>query len=268
MKTPELLPGISFQPWEEDVSPTEPGLIVIGFCTAGRRMYHLRGNCIPLSPQQLILYRSSLQTAPHTSLTGREQGCTLLVDIRRFAPSIMEAFCGNAADSLQRLTAENGCVVLASERLTEIMQTIMEDENSRRLKCMELLLVLETSDRIKLQTCTEKELQLAVSTADYALSQLQEHFTVKTLAENAGISQTRLKEIFTSVYGMPVYRFLRNQKMHRAADLLRETDCRVIDIANEFGYDNPSKFARAFTAVMGMPPSACRRSGRSEHSGG
>ncbi len=231
-------------------------------------MYHLRGDCIALAPEQLILYRSSMQTAPPTHLTGREQGCTLLVDIRRLAPSLIEAFCGDAADSLQRLTADNGFVVLTSERLTEIMQTMIQDESSRRLKCMEMLLVLETAEQITPPLCTEQEFHIAVSAAEFALSQPQEHFTVRSLAAFADVSQTRFKDLFARVYGMPVYRFLRTQKMHLAADLLRKTDRRVIDIACELGYDNPSKFARAFTEIMGMTPSACRASDHLEHSCG
>ena len=231
-------------------------------------MYHLRGDCIPLAPEQLLLCQSSLQTAPPTPLTGREQGCTLLVDIRRLAPSLMEAFCGDAADSLQRLTATNGFSLLSSERLTEIMQTMIQDESSRRLKCMELLLVLETAEQITPKICTEQEFHIAVSAAEFALSQPQEHFTVRSLAEFADVSQTRFKECFARVYGMPVYRFLRTQKMHLAAELLRTTDRRVIDIACELGYDNPSKFARAFTEVMGKKPSACRAADHLEHSGG
>ena len=35
-------------------------------------------------------------------------------------------------------------------------------------------------------------------------------------------------------------------------------DRTVLDIAGEFGYDNPSKFARAFRAVIGVSPNAYR----------
>ena len=39
-----------------------------------------------------------------------------------------------------------------------------------------------------------------------------------------------------------------------AAALLRETDRTVLDIACQFGYDNASKFARAFRDVIGVSP--------------
>ena len=52
--------------------------------------------------------------------------------------------------------------------------------------------------------------------------------------------------------------FLRAQKMHAAAELLRSTDRTVLDIAGQFGYDNASKFARAFRSVIGVSPNAYR----------
>mgnify|MGYP001049018267 len=46
--------------------------------------------------------------------------------------------------------------------------------------------------------------------------------------------------------------------MHAAAELLRSTDRTVLDIAGQFGYDNASKFARAFRSVIGVSPNAYR----------
>ena len=63
---------------------------------------------------------------------------------------------------------------------------------------------------------------------------------------------------FRGVYGMTPAAFLRAQKMHAAALLLRESDRTVLDIASQFGYDNASKFAKAFRDVIGVPPNSYR----------
>ena len=52
--------------------------------------------------------------------------------------------------------------------------------------------------------------------------------------------------------------FLRAQKMHSAAQLLRTSDRTVLDIAGQFGYDNASKFARTFRDVIGVSPNEYR----------
>ena len=47
--------------------------------------------------------------------------------------------------------------------------------------------------------------------------------------------------------------------MHRAAQLLRQSDKKISEIALEMGYQNPSKFSEAFHAVIGCRPSAYRK---------
>ena len=42
--------------------------------------------------------------------------------------------------------------------------------------------------------------------------------------------------------------------MFRAAELLRNTEMKIIDIAEEVGYCNASKFSSAFRDVMGIAP--------------
>ena len=59
-------------------------------------------------------------------------------------------------------------------------------------------------------------------------------------------------------YGRSPAAWLRLQKMHGAAELLRSTDRTVLDIAGQFGYDNASKFARAFRDVIGVSPNEYR----------
>ena len=80
------------------------------------------------------------------------------------------------------------------------------------------------------------------------------------------VSQTVLKGAFKGVYGVPVYSYMRTQKMQSAALLLKQTDLPVMEIAGRSGYDNGSKFAAAFRDIMGMSPNEYRNSSTSEAS--
>ena len=51
---------------------------------------------------------------------------------------------------------------------------------------------------------------------------------------------------------------IRGQKMQAAAKMLLESDMTILEIAGCFGYDNASKFAAAFRAVLGVTPSRYR----------
>ena len=64
---------------------------------------------------------------------------------------------------------------------------------------------------------------------------------------------------FKGVYGMPPYTYLRAYRMERAAEMLRQGELSVSDIAATVGYGSPSKFTAAFKVLMGVTPSAYRR---------
>lgn len=111
---------------------------------------------------------------------------------------------------------------------------------------------------------TPAERQLAEDTFSFCMEHMQEHFTIPFLAARAGISPTRLKQIYRRVYGASLFAHIRKEKMHWATQELALTNMRVIDIAETCGYDNASKFSAAFCDIMGCTPTAYRSCVRSE----
>ena len=82
--------------------------------------------------------------------------------------------------------------------------------------------------------------------------------SIAELSAKFGASPSLINNSFRGVYGMTPAAFLRAQKMRDAAAMLRETDFTVLDIAGRFGYDNASKFAKAFKSIIGVAPNAYR----------
>ncbi len=111
---------------------------------------------------------------------------------------------------------------------------------------------------------TAAERQLAEDTFSFCMEHMQEHFTIPFLAARAGISPTKLKQIYRRVYGASLFAHIRKEKMHWAAQRLAVTNIRVIDIAEACGYDNASKFSAAFCSVMGCTPKDYQKCVRSE----
>ena len=104
---------------------------------------------------------------------------------------------------------------------------------------------------------TQVEIVKAVS--EYITENLNGRITVKQLTSEFGISDTYLQNAFRSVYGMPVISFIRTQKMQSAAQVLIHTTRTIDEIAEEFGYENESKFSAAFKKIMGDPPGVYRK---------
>ena len=107
---------------------------------------------------------------------------------------------------------------------------------------------------------TQVEIVKAVS--DYIAENLNEKITLKQLTTKYGVSDTYLQNAFRSVYGMPVISFIRAQKMQSATQVLIHTNRTIEEIAEEFGYENESKFSAAFKKIMGDTPGVYRK----EHS--
>ena len=87
---------------------------------------------------------------------------------------------------------------------------------------------------------------------------MDKRITLDQVSERFHVSGTQIKNSFKAVYGVSMYAFIRAQKMHSAAAMLKSTDLTILEIAGEYGYENGSKFAGAFKAVMGMPPNEYR----------
>lgn len=94
---------------------------------------------------------------------------------------------------------------------------------------------------------------------DYLLTHQGSRITLPELAAQFHLSQSSLKICFKALYGVPVASYLRALRMDTAAQLLRESDLPVAEIAHRVGYEDPSRFAAAFRRHTGRRPTELRR---------
>jgi transcriptional regulator GlxA family with amidase domain len=81
---------------------------------------------------------------------------------------------------------------------------------------------------------------------------------IARLARTALTSQAHFIRSFKREYGETPHRYLQRRRIERAADLLRETDRPVTQIALEVGFQSLGWFTTAFGEVMGETPTAYR----------
>ena len=122
----------------------------------------------------------------------------------------------------------------------------------------------QTRPKCDVAEATYTERQLAENTFSFCMEHKQEHFTILFLAARAGVSPTKLKQVYRCVYGTPLFAHIRREKMLFAAYKLATTNAKVIDIAGACGYDNASKFTAAFRSVLSCTPTEYRRRVRLE----
>lgn len=88
---------------------------------------------------------------------------------------------------------------------------------------------------------------------------MDQDYTIAELAEQFGISQTALKECFKSLFGKPIYTWIKEYRIGKAREYLTEReDMSICDIASAVGYKSQAKFGAAFKKMCGMTPNEYR----------
>ncbi len=79
------------------------------------------------------------------------------------------------------------------------------------------------------------------------------------LSKQIGLNTFKLKKDFKALFGVPVFKYLQNERMTKAHQLLGKQDLSVQEVAWEVGYDSLSSFSNAFTKKFGYRPSEIRQ---------
>ena len=80
------------------------------------------------------------------------------------------------------------------------------------------------------------------------------------IARSVGTYREKLSQVFREQTGMTVFAFIREERIRRGVQLLRESEIDVQDIALLIGFNNAGNFATAFRERIGVTPSAYRLS--------
>lgn len=93
----------------------------------------------------------------------------------------------------------------------------------------------------------------------FILKDLSQRNTAKEMAEHFGISESSFKLYIKGILGESYLSYFRKKRMEKAAELLKTTNMRVIDVAISVGYENQGKFAKVFASYYGVLPVEFRR---------
>ena len=87
--------------------------------------------------------------------------------------------------------------------------------------------------------------------------------TQEDICEHFNLTQYKLRQGFKRTHGITIGRYLRKQRMQKAARLLSTSDDMISMIAEGVGFRNSSRFAEAFKTHYGVNPfefrKACRK---------
>ncbi|MEX6689416.1 AraC family transcriptional regulator [Danxiaibacter flavus] len=80
--------------------------------------------------------------------------------------------------------------------------------------------------------------------------------SIDNAAQEAGMSPTKFKTLFKQVFGQTYYQFYKHVRMYKAKELLEQQKLNVSEVGYMLGYNNLSKFSKAFKDVFDITPGA------------
>lgn len=170
-------------------------------------------------------------------------------------PTIQSTFCG-----------EKPVAIPACPELEGIFAPLYSAPSFRRraylqLKIQELLLYLSDVEPEKhaLTQYGSQQTELIKEIHRQLTEHLDQRFTIEALSKQYLINTSTLKEVFKTVYGLPIATYMKEYRMAQAMKLLRETRIPISEIADRVGYETQGKFSKAFKDVTQMLPTEYRR---------
>ncbi len=167
---------------------------------------------------------------------------------------------------------ENYFIARSSNTIEHVFSEMYDvPENIRKgylkVKILELLLFLSNIDTSgkhdQKRFYSKEQVALARDVCRYMINNMSSRITLEDLTKKFHVSGTQLKTTFKGVYGVSIYSYIRAEKMQSAAQMLRNSDDTVLEIASRYGYENGSKFAKAFRDTIGLSPNEYRHAMRS-----
>ncbi|GFZ33057.1 AraC family transcriptional regulator [Clostridium zeae] len=92
----------------------------------------------------------------------------------------------------------------------------------------------------------------------YVEQKLDEDFSLNDLAKNCNFSPYYCSVIFHRFFGETMKSYVQKRRLVCAANELKNTNKRIVDIAIKYGYSSQEAFSRAFSLMFGVAPKRFR----------
>ena len=245
------------------------GTLYFLFCISGSVHCRIGSNQARLSSGGMVICRDCPPGTELTFFSGFFKGVCILVDSDQAERWSREHLGVLAPDftALEQRFAEvrRGDRYLPGPKCEHVFCELYESlpvtgGRYLQLKCAELFLLLEKLPLLEQTSYLPREqVELIRHLRDHIISDSENYLSLQSLAEEHEISVSSLQKAFKLVYGMPVYQYLREYRLERAASALQNTQQTVTEIALDAGFHNPAKFAESFKRRYGFTPTAFRK---------
>lgn len=279
LETVSLYPGIdlwyvelnsdSFSMHHNDVDY----VMQINYCKSGQISWKMKnGNCIYLNPGDFSLHKMNVCANSSVAFpTGQYSGLAICIDLRKIAANPPELLKETDIfiETLQKKFCQNDTVsFLAGNEQTECIFSGFYHQPDdlklpyQKLKVLELILYLHKiafTQQKQLTVYQSEQVEVIREIHDRLIQEIGKRITIEELSKQYLINPTTLKTSFKAVYGTSIAAHIKEHRMKKAAEMLRESNMSIAEIAQAVGYDSQSKFTAAFKTFFQVLPKEYKR---------
>ncbi|MFN2747874.1 MULTISPECIES: AraC family transcriptional regulator [Bacillus] len=234
----------------------------------GERTYFINQSVYTAEKGSMIIIN------PHdlhrTSSTEVEEFERILVN---FSHDFIEPFLDSSTYPLLPFPEHTNFISFTLREQTSVEQLLMEMKKECRLKqegfedvvralLLQLLFTIyrtlasgRQSETRPLHPMDEKISEIA----SYIQANFKETLTLTSLADLFYISPSYLSRVFKKVTGFHLHEYIRHIRIREAKKYLRDTDEKILNIAEETGFKHISHFNKTFKDIVGIPPLQYRK---------
>lgn len=150
--------------------------------------------------------------------------------------------------ALQKIVDE-----IITEPVGETFEIFFLRVKAEELICR-LLIELEKREGRYLYSLNSQDIETIYKVKGQMLEHLETPPVIKELAIHAGMSPTKLKRLFSQIFGDSIFSYYQGFRMKEAARLLKEEKLSVSDAGYRLGFTNLSHFTRVFEEHIGIKP--------------
>lgn len=256
----------------------EKGVIRMNYCISGRCELHYKNNTVfYVGSGDFVAAFLDDQQYKHDFSLGNYKGISIVTTEKKLDNFLNTIFSNTQITSnmfLHKIKQYGKYMLLTNDsKVQSILNEIITPnlkywKEKARIKFAELILLLinydieaDESKGIyfdKYLTTKVKQIKKEVT------ENIDAYITIKEISKKYNICCRAFSNCFKVIYGKTYYAFIKEFRIKKAAGLLRTTNSSIGEIAINVGYQNASKFSKAFSDIMGVTPICFRKNNQSE----
>lgn len=179
-----------------------------------------------------------------------------------FNAEYLKIFFEHGKDFQNRLDRNNPTTQKIRQLLLEIEDEFVKEEAEYelmiKLKLLNIFVLLVRGYNYTDSTdyhVNEQSLRSVDKAITYINENLSSPLTLDDISHIAGMSRTYFSTLFKKLNGITLWDYITIKRVEKSIELLKKSNCNILDIAIECGVNNTANFNRAFKKMTNKVPS-------------